>query len=354
MSEDLPAALVLVLESGIPATRRNRIRSRLEELGVTVTVVAGPDREYLEIRGDHLPVETLNPEAWDGVERMISLAPEYPHAARHTASTAADRPSNSTVVHVGKVAIGGGTFTLIAGPCAVESADQALRVARAVAESGAVVLRAGVYKPRTSPYAFQGLQDAGLAILYEVKQAVGMPVVTEVMDTGDIEKVAEVADMIQVGSRNMQNYALLRRLGRIRKPILLKRGFAATLREFLLAAEYILSGGNDQIVLCERGIRSSAGSGNVVLDLGAVPELRRRTHLPVIVDPSHGGQDRGRVVPLARAAVAVGADGLLVEVHDDPQRALSDGQQALDPASFRAMVAQVSAIRTALSGCDLV
>lgn len=349
MNHDLPAALILVLEAGLPATRRNRIRSRLDELGVSVTVVAGPDREYLEVRGDHLPVETLSPESWDGVERAISLAPEYPHAARRPESSDGSA-AGSTVVQVGSATFGGGAFGIMAGPCAVESADQALRIARAVSEAGAVVLRAGVYKPRTSPYAFQGLHDPGLAILLDVKRTVGIPIVTEVMDTADIEKVAEVADLIQVGSRNMQNYALLRQLGKIRKPVLLKRGFAATLREFLLAAEYILSGGNDQVVLCERGIRSAAGTGNVVLDLGAVPELRLRTHLPVIVDPSHGSQDRARVAPLARAAVAAGADGLLVEVHDDPQRALSDGQQALTPDSFRRLVTEVAAIRTALAG----
>lgn len=350
MNEPQSAGLILILESGLPPTRRNRVRSRLEELGVTVTVVSGSDRDYLEITGDHLPVQTLSPASWDGVERVVALAPEYPHAAWGR-SPGAGESATPTIVRLGskdtqEAAVGGDHFSVMAGPCAIESAEQTVRIAKKVREAGATALRAGAYKPRTSPYAFQGLQQTGLEILLEVRGELGLPVVTEVMDTADIAKVAEAADALQVGSRNMQNYALLRELSQIRKPVLLKRGFSATIRELLLAAEYILAGGNDQVMLCERGIRSAAGEHGVILDLGAIPSLRQRTHLPIVVDPSHGANDAARVLPLARAAVAAGADGLIVEVHDNPNLALSDGQQALLPDAFTQLMGEVTAIRS--------
>lgn len=341
--------LVLVLEAGIPATRRNRIRSRLQELGASVTYVEGGGRAYLEVRGDDAAVRTLGVESWEGVDQMVPLSSSTPHA---TWGDADSGPCSPTVVQIGsgdqRVTCGGGHFALMAGPCAVESEQGALRLAREISSAGAAVFRAGAFKPRTSPYAFQGLEEEGLRILAEVRRRVGVPIITEVMSTEHVEMVAEVADMLQVGSRSMQNFPLLKRLGRDRRPVLLKRGFSATVDEWLNAAEYLLSAGNDQVILCERGIRSAAGSDSVVLDLGVIPELRRRTHLPVIVDPSHGSRAAHRVAPLARAAVAAGADGLLVEVHDAPEEALSDGRQALRPAQLQRLIQEITAIRTAL------
>ena len=215
--------------------------------------------------------------------------------------------------------MGGGGFAIIAGPCAVEEEERTLRLAASVASSGAQLFRGGAFKPRTSPYAFQGMGEKGLKILERAREETGLGIVTEILDPRDVEKVSESADLLQVGSRNMHNYSLLKELGQIRAPILLKRGFSSTSEELMLAAEYILSGGNTNVILCERGIRCAAASRQVVLDLGIVPELKKKTHLPVVVDPSHGSAEAYRVPALAKAAVAAGADGLLVEVHDQPE-----------------------------------
>jgi len=249
---------------------------------------------------------------------MTSL---YPKAAR--------RDRADTLVDIGSHAIGGAGFTVIAGPCSVESLDQLLTIARAVRTCGAHALRGGAYKPRSSPYAFQGLGRAGLELLAEVRAATGMPIVTEVLDVRDVERVTAVADVAQVGARNMQNYQLLRELGGSGRPVLLKRGLAATVDETLLAAEYLLNGGNERVIICERGIRTFETSYRFTLDLAAVTVLKERTHLPVIVDPSHAAGASGRVIPLALAAAAVGADGIIVETHHAPASALCDGDQAL-------------------------
>lgn len=259
-----------------------------------------------------------------------------------------DQKTDDTIVHVGGVAIGGRRIVTIAGPCCVESADQLLAAARAVKAAGAVILRGGVYKPRTSPYSFRGLRDDGLRIIADVKRETGLPMVTEAMDARHLDAVCACADMIQVGSRNMQNYTLLEEVGKLRMPVLLKRGFSATIEEFLFAAEYIASGGNDQIVLCERGIRTFETSTRNTLDLSAVPILKKLSHLPVIVDPSHGTGIWWVVPSLARAAVAVGADGLLVEVHAAPEQALSDGEQSLRPDKFAAMMADLRLVALAI------
>ncbi len=345
--------LILVLRAGLPATRRNRIRARLEELGVAVRHVEGGEHSYLEISGDDLPIRTLNPEHWEGVEAVVPLTPPYPHAAWGSGRGSVVTP---TVVTLGGDARGGaavtisaGQFTVLAGPCAIEERSRALGIAREVAAAGAAVFRGGAYKPRTSPYAFQGLEEEGLEILVEVRAATGLPIVTEVLDPRHIERIMAHADMLQVGSRNMQNYALLKELAKVRVPVLLKRGYAATLDELLLAAEYILGGGNGQVVLCERGIRSAAGGESVVLDLGIVPELRRRSHLPILVDPSHSSGRSYRVAPLARAALAAGADGLLIEVHNEPDLSLSDGRQALSGAEFASLMSELGALREALA-----
>lgn len=257
------------------------------------------------------------------------------------------RPAG-TVISVGGVPVGGTEIVVMAGPCAVESRDQLLTTARAVAGSGADILRGGAYKPRTSPYSFRGLREDGLRLLEEARTATGLPVVTEVLDPRLVARVAETADMFQIGSRNMQNYALLEEVGRTDRPVLLKRGWASTIDELLYAAEYILSEGNDRVILCERGIRTFETSTRNTLDLNAVPLLKRRTHLPVIVDPSHGTGHAWLVPDLARAAIAVGADGLLIEVHAHPERALSDGGQSLTPAAFRRLMSSLGPVAEAV------
>lgn len=259
-----------------------------------------------------------------------------------------EQKPGGSVVRVGDVEIGGNRLVMMAGPCSVENAEQLYASALAVKQAGAVILRGGAYKPRTSPYSFRGLKEEGLDMLAEVRRKTGLRIVTEAMDTRHLEAVCDHADMIQVGSRNMQNYTLLEEVGKLRKPVLLKRGFSATIEEFLLAAEYVAGGGNDQIVLCERGIRTFETLTRNTLDLSAVPVLKKLCHLPVVVDPSHGTGIWWLVPLLSRAAIAVGADGLLVEVHADPLNALSDGDQSLRPDKFAAMMAELKAVAQAV------
>ncbi|MEW6111272.1 MAG: 3-deoxy-7-phosphoheptulonate synthase [Thermodesulfobacteriota bacterium] len=250
----------------------------------------------------------------------------------------------STVVKVGDVLIGGPKFVVIAGPCSVESEYQLVSTAKAVKESGAAILRGGAFKPRTSPYSFQGLEEEGLKLLARAREVTGLPVVTEVMDSGDIPLIAKHADIVQVGARNIQNFSLLKKLGRINKPILLKRGLMTTLDEFLMSAEYILAAGNRNVILCERGIRTFETATRNTLDLSAVPVLKERTHLPIIVDPSHAVGKARYVGPLCRAALAVGADGIMVEVHCNPSEALCDGEQSLTPLRFRDLMNELSTL----------
>jgi 3-deoxy-7-phosphoheptulonate synthase len=261
-----------------------------------------------------------------------------------------DRESKpeGTVVKVGGVRIGGNEVVVMAGPCSVENLEQLLTTAQAVKDSGAKILRGGAFKPRTSPYSFQGLKEEGLELLSSVRQKIGLPVVTEVMDTRHVDLVCQHADILQIGSRNMQNYTLLEEVGMCRKPILLKRGMSSTIEEFLMAAEYILNKGNEEVILCERGIRTFETSTRNTLDLNAVPILKKHSHLPVIVDPSHGTGHRWMVPLMAKAAIAVGADGLLVEVHCDPDNALSDGFQSLCPSMFGRMMREVGDVARAV------
>jgi len=253
-----------------------------------------------------------------------------------------------TVVDVSGIPVGGAEVVVLAGPCAVESEEQLMATARAVKAAGAKVLRGGAYKPRTSPYSFHGLREEGLKLLAQARAETGLPVVTEVMDARHLDTVCRYTDMLQVGSRNMQNFTLLEEVGRVKRPVLLKRGMSATIEELLQAAEYVMKGGNHEIVLCERGIRTFETSTRNTLDLNAVPMLKRRSHLPVIVDPSHGTGHSWMVPPLARAAVAVGADGLLVEVHCKPHEALSDGEQSLTPDRFELMMHELKAVAVAV------
>ena len=265
----------------------------------------------------------------------------------------ANARSEKTIVEVAGVKIGGSGIVVIAGPCAVESSEQLFETARSVKNGGAKILRGGAFKPRSSPYSFQGMGEEGLKLLAQTRKETGLPVVTEVMDTRQVELVASYADMIQIGSRNMQNYPLLKEAGKCKKPILLKRGMMATIEEFLLAAEYILTQGNDQIILCERGIRTFETSTRNTLDLSAVPMLKHLTHLPVIVDPSHGTGLRWMVPSLSKAAVAVGADGLIIEVHNHPEEALCDGPQSLSLSEFSQLMIDLKKIAQA-TGRDIL
>jgi 3-deoxy-7-phosphoheptulonate synthase len=276
-----------------------------------------------------------------GVEAVLPVLKPYKRASREFS---VDR----TVVRVGEHAsIGNNQLTVIAGPCSVENREMLHETAIAVRAAGATILRGGAFKPRSSPYSFQGLGREALLLLVEVRAATGMPVVTEVLDTRDVDLVAEHADMLQVGARNMQNFALLAELGRVQRPVLLKRGLSATITELLMAAEYIMAHGNSQVVLCERGIRTFERATRNTLDISAVPVLQRETHLPVIVDPSHAGGDAELVAPLSFAAVAAGADGLIIEVHPDPERALSDGDQSLAPPAFESLMERLGAFAAA-------
>jgi 3-deoxy-7-phosphoheptulonate synthase len=314
------------------------VRARLETVGVHVLVLPGELTTAIGAIGDPQGVAELGLEGMPGVDRVVPISRPYKLASSELAD------HEPTVVSVdGRAVGGGGTFALIAGPCTVESLDQTLEVARAVGEAGASMLRGGAYKPRTSPFAFKGLGAEALRILAEARRATGLPIVTELLDPGHAGEVAEHADVIQIGARNMQNYALLEVAGKLGKPVLLKRGLSSSLDELLMAADYVLKEGNPNVILCERGIRTFETATRFTLDLGAVPWLKLHTHLPVIVDPSHASGDRRLVEPLSRAAAAVGADGIIVEVHQDPEHALCDGPQALYAADFPAFAAQVAA-----------
>jgi 3-deoxy-7-phosphoheptulonate synthase len=307
-----------------------RVCSRIESMGFRPHVMPGAERTAIGITGNHGPVPPEEFEDLPGVIEAIPVSKPYKLVSREV-------KSENTVVKVNGVPVGGSTLTLFAGPCAVESREQILDSARAVKAAGAQLLRGGAYKPRTSPYAFQGLGEAGLKLLAEARAETGLGIVTEAIDVETLDKVEEYADCIQIGARNMQNFSLLRRAGRSRKPVLLKRGMASTLDEFLMAAEYVLSEGNYNVILCERGVRTFADHTRNTLDLSVVPAVQRLSHLPIIVDPSHGTGKRDKVHPLALAAVAVGASGLIVEVHPNPDKALSDGYQSLYPDQFRAL-----------------
>lgn len=318
-----------------------RVKDRLRSFGFAVHESRGVERHIVGAIGEITPERMQQIEAMDGVERCVRIVQPYKLASRQF------RPE-PTVVEVGGRRIGGSELTVIAGPCAVESEEQIVTAARMVKEAGATMLRGGAFKPRTSPYSFQGLAEEGLRLLAVARAETGLPVVTEVMDTEDVELVAEYADMLQIGARNMQNFPLLKEAGRSGKPVLLKRGLSATIEEWLMAAEYIISAGNPNVVLCERGIRTFETATRNTLDLNAVPVVKELSHLPIIVDPSHGTGKWRYVTPMARAAVAAGADGLMVEVHPDPENAVSDGQQSLKPEKFHELMREVSAVARAL------
>jgi 3-deoxy-7-phosphoheptulonate synthase len=319
-----------------------RVCRKIEKLGFRPHVMPGAQRTAVGITGNPGPIDPAEFEDLPGVAEAIRVSKPYKLVSREV------KPDDS-VIEIAGVPVGGSALTLIAGPCSVESRGQILAVARAVAAAGAQLLRGGAYKPRTSPYAFQGLHEEGLQLLAEARAATGLGIVTEAIDVETFDLVERYADCIQIGARNMQNFSLLRRAGRSRLPILLKRGISSTLEEFLMAAEYILSEGNYQVVLCERGVRTFADHTRNTLDLSVVPAVQRLSHLPIIVDPSHGTGRRDKVLPMARAAVAAGAAGLLVEVHTDPDHALSDGFQSLYPGQFSQLAEECRAIANLLA-----
>lgn len=304
-----------------------RITRRIEELGMKPHVIVGVERTVIAAAGPERNGVQAELEACDEVEKVVPILAPYKLASRE------GRPE-PTVITVGSLTLGGGTIGVIAGPCSVESEEQILTVAKQVKEAGATALRGGAFKPRTSPYAFQGMKEAGLELLAAARDATGLAVVTEVMTPHHVELVAKYADVLQIGARNMQNYHLLQAVGETRKPVLLKRGPSATIEEFLLAAEYILDQGNQNVMLCERGIRTFETHTRFTLPLATVPYLREKTHLPIIVDPSHGTGIASLVPSMSAASVAAGTDGLIIEVHPNPSKAVSDGSQTLTPAAF--------------------
>ena len=327
--------MIIVTKAGITDTALDHIRERVEALGLRTHISRGEERTVIGCIGDETPLHKTALLSIPGVEQVLPVLKPYKLASR-------DFVAAPTVVRVGTTAIGGPALAVIAGPCSVEGRDMLRQTARAVKAAGATLLRGGAFKPRTSPYSFRGLGQEALEMLAEVRRESGLPVVTEVLDTRDVELVAAHADMLQIGARNMQNFALLSEVGRLHRPVLLKRGPSATISDLLLAAEYVMSQGNLNVVLCERGIRSYDPATRNTFDVAAIPVLKRETHLPVIADPSHAGGRRDLVAPLAYAAVAAGADGLMVEVHPTPEQALSDGDQSLDPGEFAAMMRKVA------------
>jgi 3-deoxy-7-phosphoheptulonate synthase len=309
----------------------------VEAKGCTARPIPGGERVAIGILHNKGAMDASYFLSMPGVKDAIAVTRPYKLVSR-------EFQPEGTIIQVGDVSIGNGHQTLFAGPCAVESEEQALTIARMVKKAGAHLFRGGAFKPRTSPYSFQGLGEKGLQILARVREETGLPVATEALDHEVFDLVEEYSDVIQIGTRNMQNYSLLRRAGRSQKPVILKRGMAATIEEWLMAAEYILEGGNTQVILCERGVRTFAHHSRNTLDLSAVSVVRKESHLPVIVDPSHAAGRRDQVIPLSRAAVAVGAHGLMVEVHHEPEKALSDGPQSLLPEQFEVLCSQIRSI----------
>jgi len=320
----------------------DRVVTIIRELGYEARPMPGAQRTAIGIVGNDGRIDSSRFEALPGVARVIHVTQPYKQVAREW------RAENTVVTIAPGFTIGGDSVAVIGGPCSVESESQILAAARIVKAAGGTALRGGAFKPRSSPYSFQGIGTEGLKLLARARKETGLPIVTEAMDSEGAKQVADVADCIQIGARNMQNYSLLKTVGKLKKPVLLKRGMAATISDLLLSAEYILAEGNDQVILCERGIRGFDPAARNMLDLTAIPIVHRLSHLPIIADPSHGTGLRDNVIPMARAAVAAGADGVLVEVHPEPDRALSDGAQSLYPNQFTQMVIELRAVAAAI------
>jgi len=331
--------MLVVMQAHATAEDIRRVCDKIEGLGYRAHSIPGAERTAIGITGNKGEIEPGTLDEMAGVQEVIRVTKPYKLVSR-------DMKEDNTVVSFSgtDATFGGPGLAIVAGPCAIESREQAFAIAERVHRAGAQFFRGGAYKPRTSPYSFQGLEEEALKIMAAVRDRFGMKIVTEAIDNESLELVEEYADVIQIGARNMQNFSLLKRAGRARKPVLLKRGMSATLEEFLMAAEYVMSEGNYNVILCERGVRTFADHTRNTLDLSLIPAVQRLSHLPILVDPSHGTGKRNKVTPLSRAAVAVGADGLIIEVHHEPDKALSDGMQSLYPDQFDELMAQVRQI----------
>jgi 3-deoxy-7-phosphoheptulonate synthase len=337
--------MLVVMQTHATDEQVRAVCERIEELGYKAHPMPGAGRTAIGVTGNSGTADLVSLEFFAGVAECIPVTKPYKLVSR-------DVKPETTVVRIptalGSVAFGGTEIGMVAGPCAIETREQAFIVAKQIKTTGARLFRGGAYKPRTSPYSFQGHGEPGLQIMADVRKEFGLGIVTEAIDHESLDLVEKYADVIQIGTRNMQNFSLLKRAGQAKKPVLLKRGMSATLDEFLMAAEYVMSEGNYNVILCERGIRTFTDYTRNTLDLSVVPAVQRRSHLPIVVDPSHGTGRRNKVLPLSRAAVAVGADGLLVEVHHDPDHALSDGPQSILPADFEQLIREVRAIAAVL------
>ena len=329
--------MIIVMKHTATKAEIDGVVANIESIGMRAHLSSGEERTIIGVIGDERPVDPEHFEMLDGVERVVRILHPFKLASR-------DFHPEDSIVKINGVSVGGNQIVVIAGPCSVESREQLRETAAAVKQAGATMLRGGAFKPRTSPYAFQGLGLKGLELLREAREEFRMPIVTEVMATQDVSLVTQYADVLQIGARNMQNFALLHAVGETQKPVLLKRGLMSTVEELLMAAEYILSHGNHRVMLCERVIRTFETATRNTFDINAIPLLKSLTHLPVIADPSHGTGKWELVPPVARAAIAAGADGLIIEVHPQPAKALSDGAQALKPDNFAKMVTEVRAI----------
>ena len=333
--------MIIVLKQGTEQRDIDSLTNMITGKGIAVNPIVGSDLTILGLIGDTSKIDATQIESYRCVDRIMHVAEPFKKANRMF-------HPGASVIDVAGVKVGGPKLAVMAGPCSVESREQITGVAQAVKDAGAAILRGGAFKPRTSPYAFQGLKYEGLELLCAAKEATGLPIVSELMSPYDIDLFVDKVDLIQVGARNMQNFDLLRQLGKTRKPILLKRGLSATIEEWLMSAEYIMAGGNENVILCERGIRTFETYTRNTVDLGAIPAVKKLSHLPVIVDPSHGTGKWWMVEPLARAAVAVGADGVMIEVHNDPTHALCDGQQSIKPDVFAAIMDDIRKIAAAV------
>ena len=333
--------MIIVMKPGIPAGEELRVKSLMESKGFQIHESRGANFTLFGVVGDTAAFDMNQLRVYDCINKVMRVQEPYKRANRMF------HPEDS-IVDVCGVKVGGKQITVMAGPCSVETREQIIGVAEDVKQMGAAILRGGAFKPRTSPYSFQGLQETGLDLLKEAKAVTGLPIITEIMSADKIERFVEDVDVIQVGARNMQNFELLKELGKTDKPILLKRGLSATIEEWLMSAEYIMAGGNDNVILCERGIRTFENYTRNTLDLSAIPAVKKLSHLPVVVDPSHAAGMWWMVEPLAKAAVAVGADGLIIEVHNDPEHALCDGAQSLKPERFGRLMQDLKIIAGAV------
>ncbi len=323
--------MIIVMKKDVKMEQTKKLKEKVENLGLKVMITIGEGQSILALVGDTQKVETEKFSREEGVEKVLRVQEPYKLASRFV-------KKDDTVIDVEGTKIGGDNLVYIAGPCSVETEDQIVKTAKAVKEAGAHFLRGGAFKPRTSPYSFQGLGIEGLKLLRKAKEATGLPIVTELLDSNDYEVINEYTDIIQIGARNMQNFALLKKVGKSNKPILLKRGMSSTIQEFLMSAEYIMSEGNEKVILCERGIRTFETYLRNTIDLNVITVIKQVSHLPIIIDPSHSTGRWNMVEPLSRAAVAMGVHGLMIEVHNDPDNALCDGAQSLKPQNFKRLV----------------